>query len=348
MASWQSVSLPTQVASGHCEFEDFFRFVEAKEKDEVVAFESMIELGGTKWGLRVYPAGDASSTTGNVSVFLKNCGKRTVKVSGSISLLNAAGESGYTQNIEAREFTAGQGCGYSNFITTSALRGPKKHLLVQGALRFKFTVIVACQEIKKSLPVAGVAAPTEGKRLRLDLGALFKSGKCSDASLRAPDMEDLKVHRAVLTARSPVFDRMFDTQMAEAASGVVRIEDTKPNVLRALCEFIYTDGIEDEAVWADAAFVREMMFTAAKYEVADLLQVCVGHAAAKLAVANVVEWLQTATRLDVAEFKAQCLRFIAANMAAVQVTEGWKQLVADKKAFAELAPELFLQMRPPA
>lgn len=56
--------------------------------------------------------------------------------------------------------------------------------------------------------------------------------------------EHIKCHRAVLAYASPVFRRMFESDMREAAEQVVEMSDVEPQVVEAMLTFIYTGHVK--------------------------------------------------------------------------------------------------------
>ena len=57
--------------------------------------------------------------------------------------------------------------------------------------------------------------------------------------------EELPAHRIILTARSPVFRALLNSNMREGKEGVVVIEDVRAPVFRALLHFVYTDVLPE-------------------------------------------------------------------------------------------------------
>ena len=57
--------------------------------------------------------------------------------------------------------------------------------------------------------------------------------------------EALAAHRIILTARSPVFRALLNSDMREGKEGVVVIEDVRAPVFRALLHFVYTDMLPE-------------------------------------------------------------------------------------------------------
>ena len=58
--------------------------------------------------------------------------------------------------------------------------------------------------------------------------------------------EEFKVHKSVLSARSPVFKKMFLSGMKEAADNKVEIKDVEPSTFKKFLEFIYCCKIPED------------------------------------------------------------------------------------------------------
>ena len=57
--------------------------------------------------------------------------------------------------------------------------------------------------------------------------------------------EELPAHRIILTARSPVFRALLNSEMREGKEGVVNIGDVRAPVFRTLLHFVYTDMLPE-------------------------------------------------------------------------------------------------------
>lgn len=55
----------------------------------------------------------------------------------------------------------------------------------------------------------------------------------------------MKVHKAILAARSPVFFAMMESKMVESTSGEMTIPDLNLKSLNVLLKFIYTGIVDD-------------------------------------------------------------------------------------------------------
>jgi len=115
---------------------------------------------------------------------------------------------------------------------------------------------------------------------------LWKDRKFTDASLSCGG-RSIPVHRAVLAAASPVFERMWECGMREAASTVAEIDDTTPAALEAMVQFAYTVSLPEEAD------LGPLFQLAGKYEVEGLAEVVGQRMLAELGPGNASEWLCT-------------------------------------------------------
>ena len=58
--------------------------------------------------------------------------------------------------------------------------------------------------------------------------------------------KEFKVHKSVLSARSPVFTKMFLSDMKEAADNKVEIKDVEPSSFEMFLQFIYCGKIPED------------------------------------------------------------------------------------------------------
>ena len=55
--------------------------------------------------------------------------------------------------------------------------------------------------------------------------------------------ETLRAHKIILTARSAVFNALLKAPMREGTEGIVKLQDIRAPVFRALLHFVYTDSL---------------------------------------------------------------------------------------------------------
>lgn len=94
--------------------------------------------------------------------------------------------------------------------------------------------------------------------------------------------KEIKIHKSVLSARSPVFMRMFLTDMQEAKANKAEITDVEADTFDKLLVFIYSGKVA-----GDFDFLAIDLFIAAdKYGIEDLKQLCESKIAANLSKDN--------------------------------------------------------------
>ena len=117
-----------------------------------------------------------------------------------------------------------------------------------------------------------------------------------------------KVHKSVLSARSPVFEKMFASNMKEAADNKVEINDIEPCTFEKLLGFMYSEKIPEDIdfyamdlfVAADKVcllvFVIITSFNLFKlqYEIDDLKDVCERHISLNVSKDNAMAVLNLA------------------------------------------------------
>ena len=71
-----------------------------------------------------------------------------------------------------------------------------------------------------------------------------KQGHLCDITLITKDDQELKAHRNILSAASPFFYKLLQSDMKENREGIVRFEEISGSVMEDVLEFIYTGTVE--------------------------------------------------------------------------------------------------------
>jgi hypothetical protein len=115
-----------------------------------------------------------------------------------------------------------------------------------------------------------------------------------------------KVHKAILGAASPVFDRLFSTAMAEARTNEAKIDAIEPNIFESLLRFIYGGKLPE-----NLASVAVDLFKAAHYyEIEDLKLVCEREVEEKLSEENAIQFYELAYVYDMKDLKTDAWKII--------------------------------------
>ena len=78
------------------------------------------------------------------------------------------------------------------------------------------------------------------KRLNMQRGQNY----LCDITLVAKEGREFKAHRNVLSAVSPFFVKLFQSEMKEKEEGIIRFEEISASTLEDVLEFIYTGHVE--------------------------------------------------------------------------------------------------------
>merc|ERR1712012_601161 len=90
------------------------------------------------------------------------------------------------------------------------------------------------------IPAEVIASECESKReLLQDLSIFSRENAHSDLTIECKG-ERFSCHKALLAARSPVLSALLKSEMVEAATSTISIEDARPTSVRTLLDYLYT------------------------------------------------------------------------------------------------------------
>jgi speckle-type POZ protein len=113
-------------------------------------------------------------------------------------------------------------------------------------------------------------------------------------------------HRAILAARSPVFDSMFSHNLSEKQSATVHINDMALEPCRALLSYLYGNLKYQDFRKHRIALVR----ASHKYDIGDLKEACEASLVDDIDGSNVLARLQDAWLYQLKHLKRECLRYL--------------------------------------
>lgn len=156
-------------------------------------------------------------------------------------------------------------------------------------------------------PGAALAAMNE---LRLE-------GHLCDVTLRVRHRRDvpateLRAHRVVLAAASPVFRAMFTAGLRERGLAEVPIEGVHPRAMERLVEFAYT-----AAVAVGERCVLPLLHGALMYQVDAVVRACCAFLGGQLHPSNAIGIAALAERLGCLELQQKAREYIYMNFAEV-------------------------------
>ena len=149
----------------------------------------------------------------------------------------------------------------------------------------------------------------EEKMLKLYFFA--QNDEYTDVTLKVDDVE-IKAHKNVLAARSAVFDAMFKSKMQEEQTGVVKVEHFKPQVIKDMLYYIYTNNVENLPIMSPDLFE-----VAHFYNLLDLETLCKNHMLGNITVTNVTILSELADKYSLKDLQSNITKYIKNNEAQV-------------------------------
>ncbi|XP_002735147.1 speckle-type POZ protein-like [Saccoglossus kowalevskii] len=277
-----------------------------------------------KWCLRVNPKGLDEESKDYLSLYLLlvSCNKSEVRAKFKFSILNAKREE--TKAMESQRayrFVQGKDWGFKKFIRRDFLMDEANGLLPDD----KLTLFCEVSVVADSVNISGQSNQTQLKvpecRLADDLGILWEKSSFSDVTLSVSGRE-YQAHKAILAARSPVFNAMFEHEMEEKKLNRVEITDVDHEVLREMLRFIYTGKAPNLEKMAD-----DLLSAADKYALERLKVMCEEALCTNLSVENVCDVLVLADLHSADQLKGVAIDFINSHAMDVMDTSGWKSMV---------------------
>jgi len=304
-----------------------------------------------KWCLRVNPKGLDEESKDYLSLYLLlvSCNKSEVRAKFKFSILNAKREE--TKAMESQRayrFVQGKDWGFKKFIRRDFLLDEANGLLPEDKLTLFCEVSVVADSVNISGQSNSVQFKVPDCKLSDDLGGLFENSQFADAVLYCGGRE-FQCHKAILAARSQVFQAMFEHDMEEKKNSRVEVKDVEADVMAEMLRFIYT-GRTATSLDTMAA---DLLAAADKYALERLKVMCEEALCNGLTVENVSDVLILADLHSAEQLKAQAIEFInTRHVTDVMETSGWKQMVASHphliaEAFKALASQQIPPMGPP-
>ena len=160
------------------------------------------------------------------------------------------------------------------------------------------------------------------KRLNMQRGQDY----LCDITLVAKEGNEFKAHRNVLSAVSPFFAKLFQSEMKEKKEGIIRFEEISASILEGVLEFIYTGHVEihDKQSAKDLIIVADF-----------LLLVCLKTFAGRFLVqglsnSDCISTFYFAEKYQCEELVAKTRKFVHENFASVAELDEFLELEAEE------------------
>ncbi|XP_035210635.1 uncharacterized protein LOC118184981 [Stegodyphus dumicola] len=210
-----------------------------------------------------------------------------------------------------------------------------------GVLRLKFEFRFSdCSSVSEIRESSYAYVPSINcHSINNDFRNLYNSGMLSDINIIVGS-ETFPAHKFVLCARSPVFSRMFQTDMIELDKNDVKISDIEPQIMDKLLLFMYTGSFETSL--GEAA--EQLYVVADKYDVPALKKRCSSFLKSNLNAKNVCRILELANMHSDDDLYKSVFRYSFEHAEEIFSTDEW-EAIAKGNLYVKFLQEMFLEER---
>jgi hypothetical protein len=145
--------------------------------------------------------------------------------------------------------------------------------------------------------------------LQTDIQNLFQEDdNTSDITILTSNDLQIKAHKTILCARSTVFKAMLTSNLSEATSKTIKIEDFEYDVVNAFIRYLYTDKCSESDLKSHGDYLLAISH---KYEVLGLFSICEEYLQNHVNITNIVNLLQISELYGAKLLKSKCVQFIS-------------------------------------
>jgi len=311
---------PDMVFTYRWTIEDFKTKMETFKLGQQLESSQFI-INGLKLCINLYPNGRNDEEGGFVSLFLRNDNSIPIEVMCEFII---GLKKSYRHNFTFNKINPNSGYGFPKMYSHEQMIA--KEVLEEGGvldikavITFKGKVRNLCHRVDSEEEVL------DAERVGLDLFNSFEQQEFTDFEIVCED-RNIRCHRVVLAARSPVFRAMLLNDMEESAKAKVQPRDFNSQTMSLLLRFLYLGHLDQELVDKHA----ESIFKAADYyEVTNLKKLCEKALMRKVTIGNMLDMMVLADM-----YKAPCLReatknLIVSNSRELLKKRHWKEKLKD-------------------
>ncbi|XP_047073699.1 BTB/POZ and MATH domain-containing protein 1-like [Lolium rigidum] len=297
---------------------------------------STFRVGGFDWAILYYPHGYGDDSEGFISVFVEFMSKydgATALV--DLRLINqVTGEpkswcSFFREDEDPIRFKSDSfeeaTWGKERFIRREAL---EDSVYVRDNCLVIECVITVLGELRVSETKALCEVHVPPPNALQHFGKMLEDTSTTDVTFKV-EQETFAAHRAVLAARSSVFQKQLSEPMKKKSH--ITINRMEPTVFKALLHFIYTDSLpkmDDLDRDENNAVLQSLLAAADQYDLERLKLMCARILCTDLDVENVAGVLWLADKYNCQKLKEACVDFMDSSnrIDAVVASQGYQLL----------------------
>jgi hypothetical protein len=158
------------------------------------------------------------------------------------------------------------------------------------------------------------------------LSEIFNNQTLCDVKFKFKNSEEIGAHVAILTAGSPVFAAMLQSNFVETKTRTVNIADIEMDVFNEMLTYLYTGKAPN---LLEIHFIRLVYEVADKYGVKSLKDDCENLLVSQLSNSNAIELLIWAQFHSLSKLFEKAVQFIAKNSEELCSQPAWLDFMKD-------------------
>jgi len=261
----------------------------------------------SKWVIRVYPKGSNDSEEGKLCISLENVSGVKVAARGLLYIEDKEGSANQIISFEDDDLGHDWIRENANVSLADGFLLQDDSLIIVGMIFLVKTDIDLTKnhfvEMKHNL----MEAYKNKDPVLYDVTV-----KCGNATFEC--------NKFMLTARSPVFKAMFQSNMIENQTNTVNIKDLKPTVVEGMIQYIHT-GVTSHIYKAP----RNMLAAADRYQLEQLKTSCQIILVDSLDVENCIPLLILSDMYNACYLRKTGLKYASENMKSISNSCDWKK-----------------------
>jgi len=288
--------------------------------------------------VEIYPKGREEAHEDFVGVYLYNKGRDKVKAKYKVDIIDCSRKERESFKSTVQEFKTsalGSGWGRHEWLKYDRFND-HPDLLPDGHLTIQCTVSVfGPQKVVSGSDILDSESTDLSnhcqKQLGEHLGKVFSDKHLSNVKIRCED-QTFDCHQVILSARSPVFMAMFQTNMKEKESQTVNIEEFKSKVVGEMLNFIYAGAVSSHE--SIDGIASELLTAADKYQLDLLKNICEDRLCPTVEVTNCVEYLVLGDMYQTLKLKKKALGVAVENLDSIMDSDVFEDLFKQKPGLA--------------
>jgi len=295
----------------------------------------------SRMNVKMFPNGETAKERGFISVYLYNESDEVVTTKCTLFVVNpTTGNKIKHGNYGKSEFNSNYGYGWPKCFHRRQLPSITKDDIL--TLVFEITIVGEKETVELVVDRPGHVALLESyhqKQLSQDLSRLYNTKDNSDITITCGG-KIFACHKIILASRSPVFKKMFESDMLEKRTRSVDIKNMTPEVLESLLEYIYTCRPSRKI----HMIAKELLAASDQYQIDKLKELCELHLCSNTDVGNCIELLVIGDMYRASILKSNALGFVSQNMEKINISDCKKTLISHPSLLFEVM-ELLLPKR---